>query len=182
MDNGASSYRRFLEGEKEAFDEIINVYSDGLTFFINRYVQNLAAAEDITIDVFTELIVHPRRYNFSVSLKTYLYMIGRSRALNYLKRQKRYTMVDIAEVEEWLADEKELEAQILADERKSLVNEGLKKLPTDMRIVVHLIYFEELSYEDAAKIMGKNRKQIDNLLYRAKSMLRTILQKEELLS
>ena len=62
------------------------------------------------------------------------------------------------------------------------MNEGLKKLPTDMRIVVHLIYFEELSYEDAAKIMGKNRKQIDNLLYRAKSMLRTILQKEELLS
>lgn len=132
--------------------------------------------------MFTELIVHPRRYNFSVSLKTYLYMMGRSRALNYLKKQKRYTLLDIAEVEEWLADEKKLEAQILADERKSLVNGALKQLPTDMRIVVHLVYFEELSYEDAAKIMGKNRKQIDNLLYRAKSMLRTILQKEELLS
>lgn len=109
-------------------------------------------------------------------------MMGRSRALNYLKKQKRYTLLDIAEVEEWLADEKKLEAQILADERKSLVNGALKQLPTDMRIVVHLVYFEELSYEDAAKIMGKNRKQIDNLLYRAKSMLRTILQKEELLS
>jgi len=67
MDNGASSYRRFLEGEKEAFDEIIHMYSDGLTFFINHYVQNLAAAEDITIDVFTELIVHPKHYNFKVS-------------------------------------------------------------------------------------------------------------------
>ena len=180
MDNGASSYRRFLEGDKEAFQHIVDAYSDGLTFFINRYVQNITVAEDIAIDVFTELIVHPRRYNFSVSLKTYLYMIGRNRALNYLKKQKKHTIVDITEVEDALADEMDLEALILRDERKCLVNEGLKQLPEDMRIVVHLVYFEELSYEDAAKIMGKNRKQVDNLLYRAKSMLRTILKKEEL--
>jgi len=47
-----------------------------------------------------------------------------------------------------------------------------------MREVIHLIYFENLSYEEAAKVMKKNKKQIDNLLYRAKSALRTILGKE----
>ena len=44
-----------------------------------------------------------------------------------------------------------------------------------MRIAVHLVYFEELSYEEAAKIMNKNAKQIDNLLYRAKNTLRATL-------
>ena len=182
MDNGASSYRRFLDGDKKAFEEIVKTYRDGLTFFIHRYVQDLAAAEDIAIDVFTELIVRTKRYNFTTSLKTYLYMMGRSRALDYLRRRKKYTVVDISEAEEWLADEKCLEEQMLADERKRQVNDALAQLPEDMRIVIHLVYFDELSYEEAAKVMGKNRKQVDNLLYRAKAMLRTILRKEELLS
>ena len=47
-----------------------------------------------------------------------------------------------------------------------------------MQEVIHLIFFEELSYAETAKIMKKNKKQIDNLLYRAKKELRTIIGKE----
>lgn len=49
------------------------------------------------------------------------------------------------------------------------------KLSEDMRVVIHLIYFEEMTYDEAAKVMKKNRKQVDNLLYRAKKELRIIL-------
>ena len=41
--------------------------------------------------------------------------------------------------------------------------------------MVYLIFFEELSYEDTAKVLKINKKQVDNLLYRAKSQLRTII-------
>ena len=47
MDNGASSYRRFLEGDESAFDEIMKELFDGLVFFIDRYVHDIHAAEDI---------------------------------------------------------------------------------------------------------------------------------------
>ena len=177
MDNGASSYRRFLDGDKKAFEEIVRAYREGLTFFINRYVRDLAAAEDIAMDVFVELVVHPNRYNFTTSLKTYLYMMGRSRSLDYLRRGKQAT-VELSEVEEWLAEEQLLEARILADERKRKVHEALEQLPEDMRVAVYLVYFEEFSYDEAAGVMKKNRKQVDNLLYRAKAKLRTILGKE----
>ena len=50
MDNGASSYRRFLEGDLSAFEEIIDTYKDSLIFFINRYVSDLDLAEDIAAD------------------------------------------------------------------------------------------------------------------------------------
>ena len=177
MDNGASSYRRFLNGEKEAFNEIITEYRDGLTFFIDRYVQDVFTAEDIVIDVFTDLIVHKYRYNFKVSLKTYLYMMGRSRALDYLKRKKRITFTSLDEGDE-VASRELLEDVILKDEQKKMVHSAIKQLPEQMQEVLHLIYFEELTYEQAAIIMKKSRKQIDNLLYRSKNMLRTILGKE----
>lgn len=178
MDNGASSYRRFLEGDESAFDEILKAYRDSLIFFINRYVQDIAAAEDIAIDTFMELIIHRHRYNFRTTLKTYLFMMGRSRALDYIKHRDKLEIVNLADVETELADYRSLEETVLANERKRIVSQALEKLPDDMRIAVHLTYFENMSYEETAKIMKKNRKQVDNLLYRAKTALRSIIGKE----
>ena len=61
MDNGASSYRRFLAGDETAFDEILDLYRENLIFFINRFVRDTAAAEDLAIDAFLELLVHKNR-------------------------------------------------------------------------------------------------------------------------
>ena len=177
MDNGASSYRRYLDGDESAFDEIIKELFAGLVFFVNRYVEDVHAAEDIAIDVFTELVVHKGRFDFRVSLKTYLFMIGRSRALNYIKRRNRIRMEPLSEAEQ-LLDQLTLEEKVLADQRKRLVHQGLSQLPEDMRLAVHLVYLEGLSYEETARILKKTRKQVDNLLYRGKKALRAALGEE----
>ena len=175
MDHGACSYRRFLDGDESAFDEIMKELFHGLVFFVDRYVHDTHASEDIAIDAFSDLIVHKRRYNFKVSLKTYLYMIGRSRALDYLKHRKVLEFTELSEASEISSEEKTLEECVLSEERKRMVNAAIDDLPEDMRVVVHLIYFEEMTYEEAAKVMKKNRKQVDNLLYRAKKELRILL-------
>ena len=178
MDNGASSYRRFLDGDESAFDEIMKELFDNLVFFIDRYVHDVHAAEDIAIDAFSDLVVNKHRYNFKVTLKTYLFMLGRSRALNYIKHRKVIDFMELTEAEKASSEQETLEEIVLADERKRVVNNALNSLPDDMRVVIHLIYFEDLSYDEAAKVMKKNRKQVDNLLYRAKKELRIILGKD----
>ena len=177
MDNGASSYRRFLDGDESAFDEIMKELFDNLVFFIDRYVHDIHAAEDIAIDTFSDLVVHKHRYNFKVTLKTYLFMLGRSRALNYIKHRKVIDFVELSEADK-MPEQETLEEIVLVDERKRAVNNALCTLSDDMRVVIHLIYFEGLSYDEAAKVMKKNRKQVDNLLYRAKKELRIILGKD----
>ncbi len=177
MDNGASSYRRFLDGDEGAFDDIMKELFCGLIFFIDRYVHDVHTAEDIAMDVFSDLLVHRHRYNFKVTLKTYLYMLGRSRALDYLKRHKTVDFVELSEAEH-LSENEDLEDFVLADERKHAVNFAISKLPEDMQTVIHLVYFEGMTYLEVAKVMKKNRKQIDNLLYRAKKELHIILGKD----
>ena len=103
-------------------------------------------------------------------------MLGRSRALNYIKHRKVIDFVELTEAVN-TAEQESLEEIILSDERKRIVNNALELLTDDMRVVVHLIYFEDLTYDEAAKVMKKNRKQVDNLLYRAKKELRIILGK-----
>ena len=178
MDNGASSYRRFLDGDETAFREIMEEYHHGLVFFIHGYVQDIHTAEDIAIDVFSDLIVHKHRYNFKIALKSYLYMLGRSRALDHIKHRKCRPMVELSQAESLKDKTSTLEDLVLADERKRKIHTAMAQLPEDMRVSVHLFYFEDMTYEEAAKVMRKNKKQIDNLLYRAKKELRTLLGKE----
>lgn len=176
MDNGASSYRRFLDGDEKAFDDVMKELFHSLVFFIHRYVQDIHTAEDLAMDVFADLIVHRHRYNFKVTLKTYLFMLGRSRALDYIKHRKVIEFTELSDAD--AADEGSLEDMILADQRKKAIHSAIDKLPEDMQIAVHLYYFEGLSYREAAKIIKKSPKQVDNLLYRAKKELRSMLGKE----
>ena len=176
MDNGASSYRRFLDGDEKAFDDVMKELFHSLVFFIHRYVQDIHTAEDLAMDVFADLIVHRHRYNFKVTLKTYLFMLGRSRALDYIKHRKVIAFTELSDAD--TADEGSLEDAILASQRKKAIHGAIKRLPEDMQIAVHLYYFEGLSYAECGKIMKKTPKQVDNLLYRAKKELRSLLGKE----
>ncbi|MBQ8894679.1 MAG: sigma-70 family RNA polymerase sigma factor [Clostridia bacterium] len=163
------NYRRYLSGDESAFDALIRQYRHSLTFFLMRYVKDPATAEELAIDVFAELVLHPRRYNFKVSLKTYLFMIGRSRAIDYLRRQKR---------NEPLAEDLSYEEQFFSNEQKRALHTALSALPEEMQEAVYLVYFEELSYKEAAGVLKKTPKQVDNLLYRAKGLLRKELEHE----
>ena len=151
MDNGASSYRRFLDGDESAFENIMKELFRGLVFFIDRFVHDTHAAEDLAIDIFSDLVVHRHRYNFKVSLKTYLYMVGRSRALDYIRHRKVINFVELSEAQSVADDSAALEEMVLADERKRRVNAALGQLPEDLRVAVHLVYFEEMTYNRLRK-------------------------------
>ena len=60
------------------------------------YVKNIEIAEDIAQDSFMYMIINKVEYDFKYSFKTYLYTIAKSRALNYLKREKRTIYVEDA--------------------------------------------------------------------------------------
>ena len=87
MDNGAGSYRRFLAGDDNAFAEIIREYRDGLILYINSFVSNITEAEDLAEDTFIKLVTKRPRYNGKASFRTWLYTIGRTLALDYLRRR-----------------------------------------------------------------------------------------------
>ena len=57
MDNGASSYRRYLDGDDTGIVEIIRDYKDSLTLYINSYVHNIFIAEDLMEDTLVKVLL-----------------------------------------------------------------------------------------------------------------------------
>lgn len=178
MDNGADCYRRFLDGDESGFDEILELYHDNLIYFINRYVKNFTAAEDLAADTFMELLIHKKRYSFKSSFKTYLFSIARHKAVDYIRREKRFSPVPADELPEDRTDIDEVEKTVISDETKKKIKEISLTLSEDYAAYIHLSVFEGLEKDDIAKIMKKSKKQIANLSYRAKNAMREALRKE----
>ena len=171
MDNGESSYRRFLDGDNNAFGEIVDIYKD------NRYVHNFAVAEELAQDVFVELLLHKRRYNFKTSLKTYIFTIGRNLAVSYVRKcaRKPECAYEFIENEQ---DISVLEDEFIKKEQARELHEALNSIAEDYSTALHLIYFEGMSYEQVGRVMKKNKKQVENIVYRAKKALKKELEKE----
>ena len=123
MDNGASSYRRFLNGDESGLEDIVKMYGDSLMFFINGFVNNLSLAEEIMEDVFMELIVKKHNFKEESTFKTYLFKIGRNKAFNVLKKNKKCTYLENEELEEELRFE---EREIKDDEYRNIKRERNK--------------------------------------------------------
>lgn len=177
MNKGSDCYRRFLAGDSTAFDEMIREYRARLIFFIDRYTKDTAAAEDIAIDVFTYILLHPRKYNGKTALSTYLFMLARSRAIDYIRYKNARREVELSDAMSTPAADDPFDT-LLKNERKKLLNDALSSLPEEMQAAVHLTFFEGFSYKEAAAVMKKTPKQVDNLLYRAKTLLKQKLERE----
>ena len=169
-------YTEFLNGNEESFKEIILRHKNNLIYFIAKYVKNIEIAEDISQDVFVYILVNKEKYNFKYELKTYLYMIAKSRAINYIKREKR--IINLQEDENFYKEELNLEDIILKKQIQEEIRQAIDKMKREYQIVIYLVDFEKLSYREVSKIMEKTELQIKSLVHNARKKLKKILEKE----
>ena len=179
MDNGASSYRRFREEDDESgLAEIIRDYKDGLIFYLNSILNDLNAAEDAAEDTFVILGTRKPRDKGTGSFKTWLYTIGRNVVIDRMRKQSRKREVPVAEYPEIAADEEAFETAFIRDERKMTVHHAMRRLKPEYRQVLWLVYFEEFSNREAARVLKKSTHNVETLLYRARKALKAELEKE----
>lgn len=178
MDNGAGSYRRFLDGDDKGIAEIVGEYKDGLILYLNGYVKNIFVAEELAEDTFFRLITKKPGYSGRSTFRSWLYAIGRNVAVDYIRRNARLLRTPVEDMENCLRQELSLEQAYIKEERKIIVHKALSELATEYRTILWLVYFEGFSHKEAATVLKKSDRQITNLLYRAKQSLKSKLEKE----
>ncbi|MBQ8248321.1 MAG: RNA polymerase sigma factor [Clostridia bacterium] len=178
MDIGASSYRRYLDGDDTGIAEIIKEYKDGLTLYINGYVNNIFTAEDLMEETFFKLAAKRPHFSGKCTFKTWLFAIARNVTIDYLRKNSKVTSDSIDEYADYLAEERQVEEEYLVKEQKITLHRIMNKLKNEYFQILYLIYFEDFSNAQAAVIMKKNKRQIENLVYRAKQALKSELIKE----
>lgn len=167
-------YKEFLLGNKESFEKIVIRHKDSIIYFIQRYVKSIDIAEDIAQDVFVYILINKKNYKFEYSLKTYLYTIAKSKALNYIKRERRIVELD----ENQFEDLEELEEKVFKNERAENLKKAIQKLKTEYQNAIYLSDIEELSYKEIAHILKKTDSGVKVLIHRARKALEKIVIEE----
>ena len=175
MDSGAKNYSLFLDGDDSALVEIIRDYKDGLTLYINSFVRNIFVSEELMEETFFTLLTKKPKFKGKSSFKTWLYAVGRNTAVDYLRKSSRTAD---APVEDSVDEETAVETAYLKEETKIRLHRAMRNLKKEYAQVLYLTYFEDFSNEQAAKAMNMKKRQIENLIYRAKKALKSQLLKE----
>ncbi len=171
-------YKNFLDGDNKSFENLIMKYKNNLIYFINRYTKNIDISEDIFQEVILFILENKNYYDFNYSFKTYMYMIAKSKAINWINKR---IITDNLDDKEEIKDEKLLEEIILNKERKKKIEKVLNKMPLEYQIVIYLTKIEELSYKETAVIMNKKETQIKKLSYNARRKMRKLLIEEKVI-
>ncbi len=170
-------YNNYLNGEKEAFEILYTKYKSKIEYFIYNIVKNYQKAEDITQETFIYVMQNKMRKNSS--FKYYIYLVARSKALNYInveKRRKEITEMYLTNNNEQIA--KDVLDIITTEENKKELLEAIELLDERYKNAIYLVNIEGLTYEETAKILGETLQNTKNLIHRGKKQLKKILLKK----
>lgn len=105
---------------------------------------------------------------------------GKSVILTCLPIQLRYwkTHFGLEALEGEPESEALVEQVIQTSEQRRILHFCMEQLKSDYREALYLVYFEGMSFAEAAYLMGKSEKQIADLVYRGRKALKKNLEKE----
>ena len=190
-------YIRFLTGETEQYDQLMLRYGDSLTMYLYGYLHDWEEAEDLMIEAFARIMAKRPRIRDG-AFKAYLYKTARNLALRSRSRRQRVHTFSIDGMEQEVADQvlhkaasdgetsvgsggspgSHAEEAFRRAEQRQALHLCLDRIEPELKEALWLIYFEELTYAQAAEIMGVKPKRIDRLLFRGKEQMRKELAKE----
>ena len=169
-------YCRFLKSrDEDALRLLFDRHKESLILFLHGFVRNIEDAEDLMMNTFA--IVASGTCSFSEkrsSFKTWLFAIGRNQARVFLRKRVRENTAQTKA----LSEEEEIpEIGILHEEKKRELHQALESLPDDYRQALYLLYFEQMSQNDACIVMRKTKKQMYHLAERGRKALRDALER-----
>lgn len=175
MERSTELYDRYLRGDNGALEQLVIDYGDALTGYAYCYLRDYCAAEDVMEDTFATLIVKRKRFTERSPFETYLFRIARNKCIDRLRRSKRETCLyeDMP-----LRADSSVEEDALKSVRNEQVYKAMLALSRDYRSALYLMYYRGFTVDEIRTALGKSKKQVYNLLARAKAALKEILIRE----
>jgi RNA polymerase sigma-70 factor (ECF subfamily) len=139
----------------EGFKELMKLYGEQLYWHIRRIVIGHDDAEDVLQETCIKILNSIDTLKEESKLSSWMYSIATRESLNMLRRQTR-VFQSIDDLRPALTSKLEAETPMDHEATEVLFQKALLTLPTQQRIAFNLRYYDELSYEEIARITGKN--------------------------
>ena len=180
VENDEDLVRRAQGGDTRAFDELVRRYRDKvyrLSFKILRHEEDAAEALQ---DAFLSAYRGIKSFKVESTFSTWLYRIATNASLmKYRKRREGHVSLEqsqntdenaeMLQIPDWSTQPLK---ELLDSETREVMDEGIQRLPEELRTVFILRDIEDLSNAEVAQILDLTVAAVKSRLHRARIALR----------
>ena len=137
---------------EEAFNGIVNTYSERLYWHVRRFLCNHEDTNDLLQDIYIKVWTALPTFRGESQVFTWLWRIATNEVLNYLRKQKFKAMVSLDSSMDILRKKIDDDPYFNGNELQRELHKAIQKLPEKQRVVFNMRYFDELKYEEISEI------------------------------
>lgn len=166
--------QRALDGEKEAFEELVRHYQAPLYYLALRFVRDEHAAADLTQTTFLRVYQGLGGFRQRSSFKTWLYRITINLCKNYIRDRAKKGFENSAEIDP-PSHSNPLKELIEYEDRRRIV-QAWEQLPEKQQLTVTLKIQEGMKYHEIAEVLECTVGAVKANFHHACKKLKAILQ------
>ncbi len=169
-----------LNGDANAYSLLVNRYKDLVFTLALRMMKHREEAEEVAQDSFIKAYRSLEKFKGDSKFSTWMYRVTYNTCLDRLKKNKRkQNTVAIDEFTEHKVKtiDNALD-KIEKEERQTAIRQCLDQLSSEDNYLLTLYYFDELSLDEIAKIIGLKPNNVKVKLHRSRKRLATVLRQK----
>lgn len=171
-----------VEGDVEAFNELVNRHHSKIYGLAYRMLGNSEDAQDATQETFLEAYKSIKSFRFQSQFGTWLYKVGLNTCNQIIRKAKsRNRMMDAYTEEKsirGMTETREIPERLaIKAEQSELVQAAIDRLPPKQKEVVTLFYMQHLKYKEIAEILDCSIGTVASRLNKAMQNLKVKLEK-----
>ncbi|MCK5136682.1 MAG: RNA polymerase sigma factor [Bacteroidales bacterium] len=151
----------------EEYNKAVDTYADNLYRFVLKNLKDEHMARDIIQDTYEKLWVKLEDVS-ALKVKSYLFTSAYHAMIDYIRKEKRYSDVDLVSVNEPSHTRQ-------YSDLGEVLERAVENLPDDQKAVVMLRDYEGYSYREIAEISGLSESQVKVYIYRARVYLKNFI-------
>lgn len=170
---------RILQGDIEAYRELIQRYQHMIYAFLYKMVNNPTDAEDLTQEVFVKAYEKLATYRGDSRFSTWLHTMARNRAIDFIRRRKFHDSDEqLAYIPSQRLDDSPQES-LLGKERRQEIARAFAQLSDAYKEVIVLRCTHEYPFDKIASLLGVAESTARVRYLRARQELAKILNRTE---
>ena len=149
--------------DKQLLEKLYDAYYQEIYLYVYALCKNHEWAADLTQETFLKFFQAFERYKHYGKALNYLYVIAGNLCKDHFRKEGR---IEVSELPEEIPIE-----DMEQVEKRVEIYEALDKLPDEIKEVVILFFFQEISQKEIARMMGIKVSLVKYRVSRAKKLL-----------
>lgn len=170
--------RKFIRGNKKAFDTIYSSFSDAMYAICLRYSKDNDEAADILQDAFIKVYEKRKSFNPEYPLASWIKKIVVNTAIDHYNKSKKFIYV---QDDNYFENQDEVIESVDYSKLQQKLSSALKNLPDGYRTIFNLYVLDNLTHQEIADYLDISINTSKSQLSRARKMLKKTLESNSIL-